>query len=59
MGFDSQEGQRFPLHHSVKLALWLTQTTLQYIKRILLQGFTRPERDSNLSPPSTAEVNNA
>jgi len=59
MGFDSQERQRFSLHHSVKLALWSTQTTLLYIQRILLQGVTLPERGSNLSPPSTAEVNNA
>ena len=59
MGFDSQEEQRIPFHHSVNPALWSTQTTLRYTRRILLQGVTRTERDSKLSPPSTAEVNNA
>jgi hypothetical protein len=60
IGFDSRRGQRiFPLASVSRPALGPTQPPVQWVPGALSPGVkARPGRDSDHSPPSSAEVVN-
>jgi hypothetical protein len=59
-GFDPRRGQRiFPLASVSRPALGPTQPPVQWVPGVLSPGLKgRPGRDADLSPPSSAEVEN-
>jgi hypothetical protein len=59
-GFDFRRGQRiFPVASVSRPALGPTQPPVQWVPGVLSPGVkTRPGRDADTSPPSSAEVEN-
>jgi hypothetical protein len=59
-GFESRQGLRIFLFTTVSVtALEPTQPPVQWVPGAISVGVKRPERETDNSPPTSAEVNNA